>query len=129
LNNAFGAMKNFFSRVDYYCPPIEAIQDEVVRRGQFNLIHHESGIKVDSVLLKKSAFSDSEFGRKRKVELFSGFEVFIASPEDIILKKLDYYREGESEKHLTDIRTILSDTKTDENYLKGWVAELGLQTH
>ena len=119
--------EDLFPFADYYCPPNEVLRDEVLRRGSFNLIHHNSGIKVDIVLDKETEFYKSEFARKVKLEIVPGMEVFIASPEDLILKKLDYYREGQSEKHLTDIREIIMGTSIDENYLKKWVEHLGLE--
>lgn len=37
----------------------------------------------------------------------------IAAPEDVIIKKMEYYREGGSEKHLRDITGILLTTGAD----------------
>jgi hypothetical protein len=111
---------------DYYCPPLEILKDEVTKRGQFNLIHQSSGIKVDVVLTKNTEFSLSEFGRRKKVKFLPNLEVTIASPEDIILKKLDFFRQGGSEKHLEDIRGILTETKIDQDYLNLWILKLGL---
>lgn len=111
---------------DYYCPPKEVLHDEVARRGSFNLIHQASGIKIDIVIYKNTDFYRSELDRRKKVLLLPQLEVFIASPEDIIIKKLDFYREGNSEKHLTDIREILIGSSTDEKYLEDWIDRLGL---
>jgi hypothetical protein len=125
-----GQVKNFsqsFQFPEYYCPPFEVIQDEVMRRGSFNLIHQDSGIKIDIVLNKTSEISKSELSRRRKVEIIPGFVAFIASPEDIILKKLEFYKLGTSEKHLSDIREILSFSEVDHEYLKKWTESLGLQ--
>ncbi len=119
--------ENLFSLEKYYCPPKEILHDEILRRGSFNLIHQDSGIKVDIVLDKETEFYTSEFVRRTKLELAPGILVYVASPEDLILKKLDYYREGESEKHLNDIRDILMNVKTDETYLTKWVERMGLQ--
>lgn len=116
-----------FPLSNYYCPPEEVIRDEVLRRGSFNLIHQSSGIKIDLVLSKNSEISLAELGRRQKVELVPGFEVFIASPEDVILKKLEFYRDGHSEKHLSDVREILSSVDVDEEYMRIWVAKLHLQ--
>ena len=111
----------------YYCPPTEVLQDEVARMGTFNLIHQETGIKVDIVLDKETDFYNSEFSRKVKLEIIPGLKVNIASPEDLILKKLDYFREGESEKHLRDIREVVMNTQLDEVYIEEWVDGLCLR--
>jgi hypothetical protein len=46
----------------------------------------------------------------------------------VILKKLEYYKQGGSTKHLEDVRSMLrvSPEEIDMNYLNRWVAELGL---
>ncbi|MBY0386204.1 hypothetical protein K2X05_13685 [bacterium] len=115
-----------FDSNEYYVPPLEILQDEVVRGGSFNLIHHKSGIKIDIVLRKNTAFSQSEFSRKKEIQITPRLKVFIATAEDVIIKKLDYYREGGSEKHINDIREILAETKVDQNYIDYWVDQLGL---
>lgn len=120
--------ENLFPIEEYYCPPKEVLHDEVIRRGSFNLINQSSGIKVDIVIDKETDFYASEFTRRKKLTIAPGIEVFIASPEDLILKKLDYYREGQSEKHLLDIRDILVNIKVDEAYIKGWAERLNLKT-
>lgn len=120
------SFETLFNQNEYYCPPTETIQDEFLRGGMFNLVHHQSGIKIDIIILNTTPFYQSEFERRRKVELLPDFETYIASPEDIILKKLDYYREGGSEKHLLDIRGILIETKVDHTYLQEWIGKLGL---
>lgn len=122
-----GKFEILFPLQDYYCPPREVIHDEVIRRGSFNLIHQQSGIKIDIVILNDTEFHKSEMSRRKKVEIIPEFESYIAAPEDIILKKLDYYREGESEKHLNDIREVLAGTPTiDQEYLQYWITKLGL---
>lgn len=112
---------------EYYSPPKEVLHDEISRKGSFNLIHQGTGIKVDIVLDKETEFYRSEFLRKQKVEIAPGLEIYMASPEDVILKKLDFYREGGSEKHLTDIREIIMETKIDNVYIESWADRLGLR--
>ena len=116
-----------FPSEGFYCPPIEVLRDEIIQRGQFNLIHHESGLKVDIIVRKDSPHSREEFGRRRKTFFGSDFQTYIAAPEDVIIKKLEYYREGCSEKHIKDIKGILSQTQVDREYLKKWIRQLGLE--
>ena len=120
------SFEKLFPLDEYYCPPREILHDEVIRKGSFNLIHQNSGIKVDIVLDKETDFYNSEFSRRKKVEMTPGFNAFIASPEDLILKKLDFYREGASEKHMTDIREVIIGVELDYEYIEKWVLRLGL---
>jgi len=120
-------LETLFPPSEYYCPPLEVMQSEVVHQGQFNLIHQESGLKIDLVIRKNTEHAISEFARRRKMPFWNGSEAFLASPEDIVIKKLDFYRQGGSEKHLRDIRGILSETPLDENYLSRWISVLGLE--
>jgi hypothetical protein len=110
----------------FYCPPEEILTSEIAQRGYFNLIHHESGLKIDIMIRKMSEHAICEFARRRKAPFWKGFEAYVATPEDVIIKKLEFYREGGSEKHLRDIRGILVNTPIDEPYLKKWVTTLGL---
>ena len=110
----------------FYCPDADILKAEIVSRGQFNLIHHESGLKIDVIVRKNSPHAVEEFQRRKKISFWRGFEAFVASPEDIIIKKLECYREGGSEEHLTDIRGILANSDIDQAYLDKWLQTLGL---
>jgi hypothetical protein len=48
--------------------------------------------------------------------------------EDVILKKLEYYQEGGSEKHLRDIAGVLKiqGDKIDRQYVAEWAGRLGV---
>lgn len=116
----------YFPFSGFYCPPADILKDEIVNRGQFNLVHHESGLKIDVIVRKQSPHAIEEFKRRKKISFWKGFEAYIASPEDVIIKKLDFYREGGSEKHITDIRGILANTEVDQKYLNEWLLQLGL---
>jgi hypothetical protein len=56
------------------------------------------------------------------------FEATFAAPEDVIIKKLEYYAAGGSEKHLRDITGVLkiSAARVDRDYIARWAAQLGL---
>jgi hypothetical protein len=106
----------------------DALRDAVVRRDQFNIIHPSSGLKVDVIIRKDTAFDRSRFSRAHKIRPVETYEANFASPEDVIIKKMEYYREGGSEKHLRDIASMLriSGAEIDQRYIEEWVATLGL---
>jgi hypothetical protein len=120
-------LEDLFRREKFYCPPLEVLRSEIVHHGQFNLIHYESGLKVDLFICKETEHALCEFKRRRRIPFWNENEVYLASPEDIILKKLEYFRQGGSEKHLKDIKGILAETELDDDYLNLWVVKLGLE--
>ncbi len=117
----------FFPQNEYYCDR-DTINEEIKTRGQFNIIHAGSGLKIDIILTKKTAFSQAEFPRRRRSAVFPDQQGAFASPEDVIIKKMEFYKEGGSEKHLRDITGILkiSGDEVDRQYIEGWAQRLGL---
>jgi hypothetical protein len=106
----------------------DAIRDAVRYQTQFNVIHPASGMKIDIIIRKKTPFNDSRFSRVRPIKTGENFETNFAAPEDIILMKMQYYRDGGSEKHLRDISGILkiSDPEIDKDYIDRWSEKLSL---
>ena len=97
-----------FSPDDFYCPPREVIQLELAReqRGHFSIIHHNSGFKADIYLSGRDALH--EWGIEHAVAAdLDGENVVFAPPEYVIVRKLQFYREGRSPKHLRDISRML----------------------
>jgi len=117
----------YFPSNEFYCDR-EMIEAEINRRGQFNIIHSASGMKIDIILTKTTPFSQTEFARRKRSTIFSNQNTFFASPEDVIIKKMEYYKEGGSEKHLRDITGILevSGEEIDLSYIDQWVQRLDL---
>ncbi len=101
------ALHDAFPIDDFYCPPVEVIETERARssRGHFNLIHHDTGFKAD-IYLKSDALHDWGFAHRVKIPQDESF-MWVAPPEYVVIRKLEYFREGGSEKHLRDIAMIL----------------------
>lgn len=112
-------------RDDFYIEK-ESVAREVLREGIFNLIHNEHIVKIDFILRKSSAFQDSMFLRKKKVDL-EGCGMWIISPEDLVLAKLLWAKDSRSELQLRDVRNIMRTVKgIDLEYVGEWVVRLGL---
>jgi len=106
----------------------KAIREALNNQSMFNLIHFDSGIKVDFWLLQDDVFDRKRFER-RQVHRISGREIVFSSPEDMILKKLLWFKEFEIEKHLDDTLGILEiQPDLDMRYLKEWTEKLGVET-
>ena len=72
----------------------------------FNLIHNETIIKLDCIVLKRDEYRQQEFARRRLVSL-GDFETWIVSREDLILSKLYCARDSKSELQLRDVKNLL----------------------
>lgn len=118
----------FFPEDEFYCDK-DMIKTEIKRRGQFNIIHSTSGLKLDIILTKATPFSKTEFSRRKPGAVSPEQEAYFTSPEDVIIKKMDFYREGGSEKHLRDITGILkiSSDIIDIDYITKWADSLSLR--
>jgi hypothetical protein len=108
------AFADAFPIEDFYCPPLEVIKLEIGRsqRGHFNLIHHETGFKADIYAAGRDELHHWGLKNRKAVDV-EGEKFWLAPIEYVILRKLEYYREGLSEKHLRDISNIL-DFSSDE---------------
>lgn len=105
-----------------------AAKEAVQRRRQFNVIHVKSGYKIDFLIVKSAAWNQQQLARRRNKQYAENLDVNVAAPEDVILGKLLYYREGESPKHLRDIAAMLqvSGDQIDRDDVTKWAAELGV---
>lgn len=108
----------------------EALRRAVERRGMCNVIHVPTGLKIDVVVAADDLFNRNRFERARRVKPDDDVEAYFASAEDVILKKMDFFREGGSEKHLRDITGIMlvSGDQLDHEYLEAWADQMGLET-
>jgi hypothetical protein len=132
-----------FPEEAFYVPPLEVVRIELRRpvHGHFNLIHHESGFKADVYLAGRDPLHAWAMGRRRRASgvsaapewpgKFSEYEpgFWVAPPEYVILRKLAWYREGGSAKHLRDIRGMLAVVGSDLDMaeLGRWIGVLGLE--
>ncbi len=105
----------------------EAVRTAVRDAFQFNLIHPASGLKIDFIVLTPSEYDRSRVARRRPLPALDGQDVCFASPEDVIIKKMVYYREGESPKHLRDIGGVIrvQGADLDRDYIAGWANRFG----
>ncbi|MGB0678331.1 MAG: hypothetical protein ACPGUV_01550 [Polyangiales bacterium] len=124
------ALQAIFPLDAYYCPPAEVLRQEALRqqRGQFNLIHHATGFTADVYLANQDPLHHWALSERRAVPV-SGETCWLAPLEYVIVRKLEYYREGGSEKHLRDIRAMHAVSGADirPEVLQRWVKHLGLE--
>ena len=105
-----------------------AATEAVQTCSQFNVIHPASGNKVDFMVARPDAWGRTQLSRRQRVHLLPDRDGYAARPEDVIISKMDYYRQGGSEKHLRDVTGILkvSGEEVDRAYVTQWSRSLGL---
>jgi hypothetical protein len=114
---------------DFYADEA-AVRRAVGEHGSCNLVHLETGVKVDLFMKVATPFENSEFERCRMVAI--GVEaprlVPVKSAEDILLRKLLWYRAGGgvSDRQWEDARGILAvqADRLDLDYLASWAVRL-----
>jgi len=109
-----------------------AVMDAVKRRTCFNLVHLATSFKVDVFVSRGREFDHSVLGRAVKTSIgdAEAFSAPIATPEDIILLKLEWYRLGNetSERQWRDLTIVakLQGNRLDCEYLHRWATDLGV---
>ncbi len=96
-------------------------------KTMFNVVDNATGWKVDLVVRKERAFSIEEFKRRRKVRMMES-DVFIASPEDVILSKLEWAKNSGSEQQIRDALGVIEvqGDELDLAYLENWAGALNV---
>lgn len=118
-----------FPESEFYRPPVEVVRLECSResRGHFNVIHHETGAKADVYLAARDRLHEWGLAHRRRLPLGSG-TIALAPPEYVILRKLEFFREGGSDKHIRDVRGMLqAGTAVDRAFVAQEVARRGLE--
>ncbi len=113
----------------FYVPPLDTLREEASRRrhGHFNIIHRESALRADVYVRDSDPLHAWAFDRRRSLELDQG-SIALAPPEYVIVRKLEYYRDSGSDRHLRDIAMMLrlSTDLIDQREVERWVAKLEL---
>ncbi|MCL5282016.1 MAG: nucleotidyltransferase family protein [Planctomycetes bacterium] len=112
---------------DYYVSQ-DAALDAFHRRTMFNVIDLAGGWKADFILRKDRPFSRGEFERRRPVETM-GQRLWVASPEDTILSKLEWMKGRASDVQYSDALgvAVARWENLDLEYLRTWAGELGIE--
>jgi len=93
----------FFEKEFYVA--IEGVIEAIQYKTMFNLIHLETAFKVDCWILKDDNYPKIAFDRRRKEVIFDQ-PIYISSPEDLILSKLDWYKQSDTQRHYEDVLGI-----------------------
>jgi hypothetical protein len=120
-----------FSLPAFYCPPLEVLRTEASRKrdGHFNLIHQDSGFKADVYVAGDDPLHRWALAWRKRISLLPDRGIWLAPPEYVIVRKLQFFDEGGGDRHLRDIRSMLevSGDVLDRTALDEWIDRLRLR--
>jgi hypothetical protein len=111
---------------------LDAINEAIKRRSSFNLLHLATMFKVDIFVAQARSFDQAQLARRQAqlINLEPEQYAYMASPEDIVLAKLEWYRLGGevSDRQWQDVLGVLKvqANRLDYNYLNNMAVNLGL---
>jgi len=104
----------------------QVVREAILERRSFNIIHNEWIVKADFIVRKETDYRRVEFGRRRKVDVET-WSMWVAAPEDLLLTKLEWWKDGSSELHRRDAELLASSARDlDWEYVHLWASRLGL---
>jgi|SRR5690348_2261404 len=104
----------------------DRIRDAIAQRSMFNAIHTAAVVKLDIIVRKTGAYREEEF-RRRRLGTIDGSEMWVVSPEDLLLSKLDWARDSRSEVQLRDVRRLIAaQADLDWTYIRDWAERMEL---
>lgn len=118
-------------RPTFYVPDSDASR-AVRERDSFNIIHTDAALKVDLFVLGDGLLDVNQINRRMLIQVPTEpvAELWITSPEDQVLRKLDWYRQGgqTSDRQMRDIIAILkiNEGRLDLAYLNETAGLVGL---
>ena len=101
---------------DFYIDA-EAVEIALSKKLSFNVIDFKSNTKIDFYLVGNNEYEEERFQRKIAKNIV-GLKVNVISPEDLILIKLQWYKDSGSTRHLEDTESILRISQVDLQYIK-----------
>jgi len=109
--------KLLFHEDEFYFPPVEVLKNEIIRenKGHCNIIHNSTGFKADVYFAGNNDFQHWALENVRNI-IFYEETIPIAPIEYVIIKKLEFYKEGRAQKHITDIKAMLENSREIINF-------------
>ena len=105
----------------------KVIKEEIKRKGMFNIIDNETGFKIDFIMRKETDYFNLAFQRRQRIKELDT-ELWVISIEDLIIAKLLWIQQYQSEKQMFDIENLLINPNVDQDYLKNWINILNIET-
>lgn len=106
----------------------EDVLEAIEHQEMFNIIHNNTVFKVDFIIRKDTTYRLTEFQRRYRVKLGEN-EIWIVSPEDLIISKLFWAQDSLSQMQINDVKNLIKSLKNlDKTYIDKWIETLKLQS-
>ena len=106
--------------------PVEEVRRSPTTLGSFNILHPESGGKIDVFVRAAGDNFDSARLLRRVRARLLGQDTWVCTAEDIILAKLLWRLETRSERQWQDCAELASFNDLDVNHMRQWAKKLGV---
>jgi hypothetical protein len=103
--------------------------EAVQRSGMFNVLHTPTGMKADIIAMKDAPYHELRMSRARALRAYGDKPIRFSTAEDVVLSKLEFYRDGRSDKHIRDITGMyeMYGEQWDLFYLEMRALRIGVQ--
>jgi hypothetical protein len=110
---------------------VDMLRQALLDARSANIFYLPSVMKIDLFAVGPGPFDEVEFARRRPVQVGVGTDTLVVkSPEDTVLRKLLWYREGGgvSDRQWRDVVEVLrvSGGGMDRGYMIAWAEKLGI---
>jgi hypothetical protein len=116
-------------RRDFYVNRDDAVEAARLH-SSFSAVEVATSMKVDFFLAEKDSFAQEQMARRRPVRIASVAPLHFYAPEDLIIRKLMWYRAGgeQSQRQWRDVAGIMrtSGEQIDFDYLREAAAKVGV---
>ena len=109
---------------------LDMLRDAVMHGRSANIFYLPLVLKIDLFGHAHGPYDETEFSRRRAIEVREGRVLFIKAPEDTVLRKMLWFRQGGevSERQWRDLMGVLrtQGPTLDLAYLHAWAKQLGI---
>jgi hypothetical protein len=105
----------------------DVITYEIKHKGMFNIIDHSTAFKIDFIVRKEGEYFDLAFSQRQRINEF-GTDLWVINLNDLIIAKLIWIQDIQSERQMSDIKNLLLNPGKDIEYIKKWIEKLQLNT-